>query len=83
MANFNTSTPYWTIKFMVVLLGIIGFFAYATYGITPNLYGMTDVPPAIYFAAILLALAGGAAAAESSSPNVDENQPIVMYVKTS
>jgi hypothetical protein len=82
MANFNTSTPYWTIKFIIALLLIIGFFVYATYGITPNLYGMTDVPPAIYFAAILLALAGGAAAAESNSSDADENQPIVMYVKT-
>jgi len=78
MANFNTSTPYWTIKFIVVLLGIIGFYAYSEWRVA-FLY---EVPPSIYFAAILLALAGGVAAAESNSPDVDENQPIVMYVKT-
>ena len=81
MANYNTSTPYWTIKFIVVLLGILGFYAYAELGLTPDIYGFA-VPPAIYFAAILLALAGGAAAAESNSPDADSNKPIVMYVKT-
>jgi len=81
MANFNTSTPYWTIKFIIALLLILGFFAYAE-SVKPNLYGGAEVPPAIYFAAILLALAGGAAAAESNSSDADDNQPIVMYVKT-
>jgi hypothetical protein len=77
MANYNTSTPYWSIKFIVVLLGILGFYAYSEWQ-----HNKFEVPPAIYFAAILLALAGGAAAAESNSPDADSNKPIVMYVKT-
>ena len=78
MANYNTSTPYWTIKFTIVLLGILGFYAYSEWRVA-SLY---EVPPAIYFAAILLALAGGSAAAESNSSDADSNKPIVMYVKT-